>query len=117
MLTVSQPSCHIIVHQVHLCPLPAQVSRATDSLFTDLRPMEGEAEDSDEGGEKATVIWEKCVEQSIFVDLSEDESLHLSDFENSLVLHLSQTESAASETSIHLNGEFLFFGFCLAYFL
>lgn len=72
---------------------------------TDTPSMEGEAQESDEGGEKATVIWEKCIEQSIFVDLSEDESLHLSDFENSLALHLSQAESAASETSIHLNGE------------
>lgn len=67
--------------------------------------MEEEAEDSDEGGQKATVIWEKCIEQSIFVDLSEDESLHLSDFDNSLALHLSRAESAASETSIHVNGE------------
>lgn len=73
--------------------------------MTDTSSMEGEAQESDEGGEKATVIWEKCIEQSIFVDLSEDESLHLSDFENSLALHLSQAESAASETSIHLNGE------------
>lgn len=69
--------------------------------------MEEEAEDSDEGGRKPTVIWEKCIEQSIFVDLSEDESLHLSDFDNSLALHLSRAESAASEPSVHLNGEFL----------
>lgn len=67
--------------------------------------MEGEAEESDEGEEKPTVIWEKCIQQSIFVDLSEDESLHLSDLENSMALHLSQAESGASETSIHLSGE------------
>lgn len=67
--------------------------------------MEGEAEESDEGEGKPTVIWEKCIQQSIFVDLSEDESLHLSDLENSLALHLSQAESGASETSIHLSGE------------
>lgn len=70
--------------------------------------MEGESEESDEdvqGENKPTVLWEKCIQQSIFVDLSEDESLHLSDLESSLVLHFSQEESAASETSIHLSGE------------
>ncbi|KAM8728487.1 uncharacterized protein aknad1 [Acanthopagrus schlegelii] len=68
--------------------------------------MEAESEDSDEdvqGEDKPTVLWQKCIQQSIFVDLSEDESLHLSDFENSLALHLSQAESAASEASIHLS--------------
>ncbi|XP_067461756.1 protein AKNAD1-like isoform X1 [Thunnus thynnus] len=69
--------------------------------------MEGEPEESDEdiqGEDKPTVLWEKCIQQSIFVDLSEDESLHLSDLEGSLALHLSQAESAASEASIHLSG-------------
>ncbi|XP_031137213.2 microtubule organization protein AKNA-like isoform X1 [Sander lucioperca] len=69
--------------------------------------MEGEPEESDEdvkGEEKPTVLWEKSIQQSIFVDLSEDESLHLSDLESSLALHLSQAESAASEASIHLSG-------------
>ncbi|XP_070830179.1 microtubule organization protein AKNA-like [Chaetodon trifascialis] len=66
-----------------------------------------ELEESDEdvqGEDKPTLLWEKCIQQSIFVDLSEDESLHLSDLESSLALHLSQAESAASEASIHLSG-------------
>ncbi|XP_033507272.2 uncharacterized protein aknad1 [Epinephelus lanceolatus] len=69
--------------------------------------MEGEPEESDEdvkGEDKPTVLWEKCIQQSIFVDLSEDESLHLSDLESSLALHLSRAGSAASEASIHLSG-------------
>ncbi|KAM3604090.1 uncharacterized protein V6R79_006270 [Siganus canaliculatus] len=69
--------------------------------------MEGEPEDSDEdvqGEEKRTVIWEKCIQQSIVVDLSDDESLHLSDLENSFALNLSQAESADSDVSIHLSG-------------
>ncbi|XP_056246478.1 uncharacterized protein LOC130178375 isoform X1 [Seriola aureovittata] len=66
--------------------------------------MEGDPEESDEDHQGPTVLWEKCIQQSIFVDLSEDESLHLSDLENSLALHLSQAESAASEASIHLSG-------------
>ncbi|XP_042353106.1 protein AKNAD1-like [Plectropomus leopardus] len=69
--------------------------------------MDGEPEESDEdvqGEDRPTVLWEKCIQQSIFVDLSEDESLHLSDLERSLVFRLSQAESAASEASIHLTG-------------
>nr|XP_020471627.1 protein AKNAD1-like [Monopterus albus] len=69
--------------------------------------MEGNPEESDkdvQGEDKSLVLWEKCIEQSIFVDLSEDESLHFSDLENNLPLHLSQAESAASEPSIHLSG-------------
>lgn len=84
--------------------------------------MEGEESDEDVQGEDLpTVLWERCIQQSIFVDLSEDESLHLSDLESSLALHLSEAESAASESSIHLSGEswshlyllFLFFGWML----
>ncbi|XP_040911516.1 uncharacterized protein LOC121193345 [Toxotes jaculatrix] len=66
--------------------------------------MEGDPEESDEDLQESAVLWEKCIQQSIFVDLSEDESIHLSDLENSLALHLSQAESAASEASIHLSG-------------
>lgn len=67
--------------------------------------MEGDPEESDEDLQEPTVLWEKCIQQSIFVDLSEDDSLHLSDLESSLALHLSQAESAASEASIHLSGK------------
>ncbi|KAI3375007.1 hypothetical protein L3Q82_021535, partial [Scortum barcoo] len=83
------------------------VKRELTFSLTDKESMEGEAEESDEdvqGEDKPTVLWEKCIQQSIFVDLSEDESLHLSDLESSLALHLSQAESAASEASIHLSG-------------
>ncbi|XP_074544743.1 uncharacterized protein aknad1 [Halichoeres trimaculatus] len=69
--------------------------------------MEREPEESDKDvqrEDKPTVLWKKCIQQSIFVDLSEDESLHLSDLEGSLALHLSQAESAASEASVHLSG-------------
>ncbi|KAM4605286.1 uncharacterized protein aknad1 [Polymixia lowei] len=73
--------------------------------------MEGDPEDSDDdvGGQDrsclphSAVLWEKSIQQSIFVDLSEDESLHFSDLESSFVVHLSQAESAC-EASIHLSG-------------
>ncbi|XP_069367950.1 microtubule organization protein AKNA isoform X2 [Paralichthys olivaceus] len=67
----------------------------------------GDPEDSYEDVQGSTVLWEKCIQQSIFVDLSEDESLHFSDLEASLDLHLSQAESPASGASIHLSGSAL----------
>ncbi|KAM3865951.1 uncharacterized protein aknad1 [Diretmus argenteus] len=74
--------------------------------------MEGDPEESDddvEGQDRScpphsAVLWEKCIQQSIFVDLSEDESLHFSDLERSFAVHLSQAHSAPSEASIHLSG-------------
>ncbi|XP_043989833.1 uncharacterized protein LOC122841011 isoform X2 [Gambusia affinis] len=67
--------------------------------------MEGDSEDEDvQEEDKPTVLWERCIQQSILVELSEDESIHLSDLESSLALHVSQAESAASEASIHLSG-------------
>ncbi|KAF3699275.1 Fibronectin type III domain-containing protein 7 Precursor [Channa argus] len=92
---------------MYVCALELiQGEKALDTLGEKVS-MEGNPEDSDEdvlGEHKATVLWEKCIQQSIFVDLSEDESLHFSDLENSLALHLSQTESASSDASIHLSG-------------
>lgn len=75
--------------------------------------MEGEPEESDDDVEgqdmsntpHSTVLWEKCIQQSIFVDLSEDESLNLSDLERSFAMHISQVESTASETSVNLSGK------------
>uniref|UniRef100_A0A1A7XKV5 Si:dkeyp-51f11.3 n=1 Tax=Iconisemion striatum TaxID=60296 RepID=A0A1A7XKV5_9TELE len=63
-----------------------------------------ESSDDVQGEDKPVVLWERCIQQSIVVDLSEDESIHLSDLENSFALHLSQAESATSEASIHLSG-------------
>lgn len=67
-----------------------------------------ESDDLDEevqGEGKPTVLWERCIQQSIVFELSEDESLHLSDLESSLALHLSQAESTASEANINLSGK------------
>ncbi|TNN67815.1 Protein AKNAD1 [Liparis tanakae] len=88
-------------------PTKQQRAQAGQAGREDKASMEGEAEESDEDAQvedEPAVLWEKCIRQSIFVDLSEDESLHLSDLENSLALRLSQAESAASEPSIHLSG-------------
>ncbi|XP_057713504.1 uncharacterized protein LOC130929902 [Corythoichthys intestinalis] len=67
--------------------------------------MEGEPKDPEEDCE-TTLLWQKCFRQRIVVDLSEDESLHLSDLQASaLALHLSQAESAVSETGIHFSDD------------
>ncbi|XP_037131636.1 uncharacterized protein LOC119136905 isoform X2 [Syngnathus acus] len=70
--------------------------------------MEGKQEDLDDVQEerKTTLLWEKCIQQRIMVDLSEDESLHLSDLQASC-LALSQAKSAVSETSIHFSDSIL----------
>ncbi|XP_041752630.2 microtubule organization protein AKNA [Coregonus clupeaformis] len=73
--------------------------------------MEGDPQDQEEDSEaqrrasspQSSVLWEKCIRQSIFVDLSENESLHFSDLEGSFTVHLSQAESAGSGNSIHLS--------------
>lgn len=96
-----------VLHPSSLPPVSTREERLAFSV-TETMSMEGEAEESDEDvqkEDKPTVLWEKCIQQSIFVDLSEDESLHLSDLESSLALHLSQAESAASDASIHLDGK------------
>ncbi|KAM6948322.1 uncharacterized protein aknad1 [Aplochiton taeniatus] len=80
--------------------------------------MEGDPRDSDDDLEPqersstphSAVLWEKCFQQSIFVDLSEDESIHLSDLERSFAVCLSQAESAPSEASIHFSGNLEFSG-------
>nr|XP_057923591.1 uncharacterized protein LOC131125763 isoform X2 [Doryrhamphus excisus] len=68
--------------------------------------MEVEPEDSDDGIQrehKTTVLWEKCIQQSIVVDLSEDESLRLSDLQpSSLAFNFLKVESEGSEASVHL---------------
>ncbi|XP_077370262.1 uncharacterized protein aknad1 [Festucalex cinctus] len=71
--------------------------------------MEGGREDSDEDvreeGE-TTLLWEKCIQQRIVVDLSEDESRHLSDLlASSLALQLSRAECAVSEASNHFRDD------------
>ncbi|TKS79937.1 AT-hook-containing transcription factor [Collichthys lucidus] len=109
MLT-TEPLVSIDVHNMRENPSldPEKKGEERFTFFVTAKvSMEGEPGESDEdvqGEERSTVLWEKCFQQSIFVDLSEDESLHLSDLENSLALHLSQAESAASEASIHLSG-------------
>ncbi|XP_061777083.1 uncharacterized protein LOC133568907 [Nerophis ophidion] len=71
--------------------------------------MEENPVESDDDVQKAhgtTLLWEKRIQHSIVVDLSEDESLHLSDLQaSSLAFHLTQEKCARSEASVHINDE------------
>ncbi|XP_061834662.1 uncharacterized protein [Nerophis lumbriciformis] len=63
-----------------------------------------ESDDDVQKAHRTTLLWEKRIQQSIVVDLSEDESLHLSDLQaSSLAFHLTQEKCARSEASVHLN--------------
>ncbi|XP_028832140.1 uncharacterized protein aknad1 isoform X6 [Denticeps clupeoides] len=66
------------------------------------RNMPGDEGEGDE--ERApSVLWERCIQQSILVDISGDDSLHLSDLQpGSFSICLSQN-SALSEPSINLS--------------
>ena len=76
--------------------------------------MEGDPEEPEEDSEesragssspRSSVLWEKVIQHSVFLDLNEDDSVHLSDLENSFAVRLSRQDSALSETSVHLSGE------------
>ncbi|KAL2097075.1 hypothetical protein ACEWY4_006282 [Coilia grayii] len=63
--------------------------------------LEDEAEAEVEEERPLSVLWERCIQQSIFVDISDNDSLHLSDLQpGSFTICLNQ-DSPASETSLN----------------
>ncbi|CAB1317132.1 unnamed protein product, partial [Coregonus sp. 'balchen'] len=78
--------------------------------------MEGDPQDQEEDSEaqrrasspQSSVLWEKCIRQSIFVDLSENESLHFSDLEGSFTnveLSVSDSGESSTESSSCVSGQ------------
>lgn len=67
----------------------------------------GEAEDMDGEDEAqstpSSVLWERYIEQSIFVDISDDDSLHFSDMQGAFTVQLSQGSGA--HKSLQLTGK------------
>ncbi len=53
----------------------------------DAEDMDGE---DDAHSRPSSVLWERHIEQSIFVDISDDDSLHFSDLQGAFTVHLSQ---------------------------
>ncbi|KAI7809515.1 uncharacterized protein LOC130555017 isoform X2 [Triplophysa rosa] len=55
----------------------------------------GDADGEDDARSRpSSVLWEKRIEQSIFVDISDDDSLHFSDLQDAFTVHLSQGSGA-----------------------
>lgn len=57
----------------------------------DAEDMDGE---DDAHSRPSSVLWERHIEQSIFVDISDDDSLHFSDMQGAFTVHLSQDTGA-----------------------
>ncbi|KAI1882908.1 hypothetical protein AGOR_G00239740 [Albula goreensis] len=63
---------------------------------------QGNSQDqSEDVGQPSSVVWERVIRQSIFIDLSDDESLHFSDLQGAFNLCVSQ--ESAPEGSFHLS--------------
>ncbi|XP_065133047.1 uncharacterized protein aknad1 [Paramisgurnus dabryanus] len=69
----------------------------------------GDAEDAHARITSSSVLWERRIEQSIFVDISDDESLNFSDVQGAFTVHLSQgsdsPESPKFTDNTELSGE------------
>lgn len=71
--------------------------------------MEEAPENIDEEAEAdeerpSSVLWERCIQQSIFVDISDDDSLHFSDLQPGSFTICLNPDSEVSETSVKTSG-------------
>ncbi|XP_039513463.1 uncharacterized protein LOC120468901 isoform X3 [Pimephales promelas] len=74
-------------------------SRFDGASGGDAEDMDGE---DDAHSRHSSVLWERHIEQSIFVDISDDDSLHFSDMEGAFTVHLSQNTGAGAPDSPRL---------------
>jgi len=81
-------------------------SRFDGASGGDAEDMDGE---DDAHSRHSSVLWERHIEQSIFVDISDDDSLHFSDMEGAFTVHLSQNTGAGAPDSPRLTGKKYFF--------
>ncbi|XP_050982301.1 microtubule organization protein AKNA-like isoform X2 [Labeo rohita] len=69
----------------------------------------GEADDmdgeDDAHSRPSSVLWERHIEQSIFVDISDDDSLHFSDMQGAFTVHLSQGSGVPESPQLTDNAE------------
>lgn len=66
-------------------------SRFDGASAGDAEDMDGE---DDAHSRPSSLLWERHIEQSIFVDISDDDSLHFSDIQGAFTVHLSQDTGA-----------------------
>ncbi|KAF4117708.1 uncharacterized protein LOC131533388 isoform X2 [Onychostoma macrolepis] len=71
--------------------------------------LDGDAEDMDSEDDAhsrpSSVLWERHIEQSIFVDISDDDSLHFSDLQGAFTVHLSQASGVPESPQLTDNAE------------
>ncbi|XP_059358627.1 uncharacterized protein LOC132096961 [Carassius carassius] len=83
-------------------------ARKTRSSALDGAPS-GDAEDmdgeDDAHSRPSSVLWERHIEHSIFVDISDDDSLHFSDMQGSFTVHLSQVSGEPESPQLTDNAE------------
>lgn len=63
----------------------------------DAEDMDGE---DDAHSRPSSVLWERHIEQSIFVDISDDDSLHFSDLQGAFTVHLSQASGVPASPQL-----------------
>ncbi|XP_048018490.1 uncharacterized protein aknad1 isoform X2 [Megalobrama amblycephala] len=77
-------------------------SRFDGASAGDAEDMDGE---DDAHSRPSSVLWERHIEQSIFVDISDDDSLHFSDMQGAFTVHLSQDTGAPQSPQLTDNVE------------
>ncbi|XP_077078463.1 uncharacterized protein aknad1 [Siphateles boraxobius] len=77
-------------------------SRFDGASARDPEDMDGE---DDAHSRPSSVLWERHIEQSIFVDISDDDSLHFSDMQGAFTVHLSQDTGAPESPQLTDNAE------------
>ncbi|KAK7163594.1 hypothetical protein R3I93_007600 [Phoxinus phoxinus] len=77
-------------------------SRFDGASAGDPEDMDGE---DDAHSRPSSVLWERHIEQSIFVDISDDDSLHFSDMQGAFTVHLSQDTGAPGSPKLTDNAE------------
>ncbi|XP_016147372.1 AT-hook-containing transcription factor [Sinocyclocheilus grahami] len=68
----------------------------------DAEDMDGE---DDAHSRPSSLLWERHIEQSIFVDISDDDSLHFSDMQGGFTVHLSQASGGPQSPQLTDNAE------------
>ncbi|XP_016319980.1 uncharacterized protein LOC107671582 [Sinocyclocheilus anshuiensis] len=77
-------------------------SRFDGASSEETEDMDGE---DDAHSRPSSMLWERHIEQSIFVDFSDDDSLHFSDMQGAFTVHLSQGSGVPENPQLTDNAE------------
>ncbi|KAJ8357213.1 hypothetical protein SKAU_G00200070 [Synaphobranchus kaupii] len=89
-------------------PRMSETMVADDSFSSsEVMMSEAEGEDSEDKSvdneRPSSVLWERVIRQTIFIELSDDESAHFSDLQGTFNISQSQSQDSAPEASFHLS--------------